>query len=119
MSKDLAKSVPDSFSVKLQRKLASSVPPRPVVSVEFVTAFDHLERICRDGKILTEVLDYHDSQSLMVSDLENQLSSTDKFRPLWPYFKLASRNRLCTFALCFSITSLETWLSLAQCLLDS
>jgi hypothetical protein len=66
VSKDVGIPVSESFSVKLQRKLASSVPPRPVVSVAFQTAYEHLERLCRDGQVLTGILEYHDSQSLMV-----------------------------------------------------
>lgn len=65
-SKNLAKPVPEAFSSKLQRKLASTVPPRPVVTIAFETAYDHLERLCHDGRALIEVLNYNDSHSLMV-----------------------------------------------------
>ena len=65
--RELAKPVPDSFSVKLQRKLASTVPPRPVVTIAFDDAYQHLERLCRDGLVVSEVLDFHDTNSLMVS----------------------------------------------------
>ncbi len=64
---DLAKPVSEAFSAKIQRKLASTVPPRPVVSVAYQDAFKHLERLCKDGLILTEVLNFHDSHTLMVS----------------------------------------------------
>jgi hypothetical protein len=66
-STQLGKATPASFSVKLQRKLASTVPPRPIVQVSDEAAFDHLERLCRDGSAVVEVLDYHDSHSLIVS----------------------------------------------------
>lgn len=66
MSQELSKPVPEAFSVKLQQKLASTVPPRPVVSISFDTAYKHLERLCHDGRTLTEVLNYYDSHSLMV-----------------------------------------------------
>ncbi len=65
-ARELAKPVPEAFSVKLQRKLASTVPPRPVVSVAFETAYDHLQRLCNDGQVMTDVFNYHDSHSLMV-----------------------------------------------------
>jgi hypothetical protein len=65
--RELAKPVPESFSVKLQRKLASTVPPRPVVTIAFDDAYQQLERLCRDGLVVTEVLDFHDTNSLMVS----------------------------------------------------
>jgi len=64
---DIGKPVPESFSAKLQRKLASTVPPRPMVQTSFETAFQNLEQLCRDGKDLVQVLEYHDSHSLMVS----------------------------------------------------
>lgn len=65
--RDLAKPVPDSFSDKLQRKLASTVPPRPAVTIAFDDAYQHLERLCKDGHVVTEVLNFHDTHSLMVS----------------------------------------------------
>ncbi|KAF7885002.1 hypothetical protein EAF00_010820 [Botryotinia globosa] len=61
----LAKPVPQSFSVKLQRKLASTVPPRPIVVVGQESAYEHLERMCKDGEIAVDILDYTDSHSLM------------------------------------------------------
>ena len=63
---NLGKLVPDSFSVKVQRKLASTVPPRPIVNVSQDRAFEHLERLCRDAAIAVDVFDYHDSHSLFV-----------------------------------------------------
>ena len=65
-SAHLGKPFPSSFSIKIQRKLASTVPPRPIVHVSQEAAFGHLERLCRDGSVVVEVLRYYDSQSLMV-----------------------------------------------------
>lgn len=65
-SHELSRPVTDAFSVKLQRKLASTVPPRPAVTIAFERACKHLERLCHDGRVLTEILNYHDSHSLMV-----------------------------------------------------
>jgi hypothetical protein len=62
----LGKPVPASFSVKIQRKLASTVPPRPIVQISQEAAFDHFERLCRGGSVAVEVLKYYDSHSLMV-----------------------------------------------------
>lgn len=70
-SMDLGKPVLDSFSVKLQRKLASTVPPRPIVQTSFESAFRNLEQLCKDGKASVEVLTYYDSHSLMVSKILN------------------------------------------------
>ncbi|KAI9647523.1 N-alpha-acetyltransferase, non-catalitic subunit [Ciborinia camelliae] len=64
-SNKLAKSAPQSFSVKLQRKLASTVPPRPIVDVGQQSAYEHLERMCKDGEIAVDIFDYADSHSLM------------------------------------------------------
>ncbi|KAF7899067.1 uncharacterized protein EAF01_008280 [Botrytis porri] len=64
-SSKLAKPVPQSFSVKLQRKLASTVPPRPIVVVGQESAYEHLEKMCKDGEIAVDILDYTDSHSLM------------------------------------------------------
>ncbi|TVY38701.1 N-alpha-acetyltransferase, NatC auxiliary subunit [Lachnellula subtilissima] len=61
----LGKPVPTSFSAKIQRKLASTVPPRPIVQVSQEAAFDQLERLCQDGAVAVEVLKYYDSHSLM------------------------------------------------------
>lgn len=68
-SSKLAKSAPQSFSVKLQRKLASTVPPRPIVELSQQSAYEHLERMCKDGEIAVDILDYADSHSLMVSKI--------------------------------------------------
>ena len=65
-SAKLGKPVPDSFSVKVQRKLASTVPPRPIVEVSQDRAFEHLERLCRDAAVAVDVLEYHGSHSLFV-----------------------------------------------------
>ncbi|TAQ85153.1 acyltransferase [Chlorociboria aeruginascens] len=64
-SAKLGRPVADSFSVKIQRRLASTVPPRPIVMLTQDAAFDHLERLCKDGSIALEVLHYFDSHSLM------------------------------------------------------
>lgn len=66
LSAELGKSVPESFSVKVQRKLASTVPPRPIVNVSQDRAFEHLERLCRDAAAVVDVFEYHDSHSLFV-----------------------------------------------------
>jgi hypothetical protein len=65
-STHLGKAVPASFSTKIQRKLASTVPPRPIVQVSQDAAFEHLERLCRDASVVVEVLKYYESHSLMV-----------------------------------------------------
>ncbi|KAI9787352.1 MAG: hypothetical protein M1816_007638 [Peltula sp. TS41687] len=61
----IGKAVPDSFSVKIQRKLPSTVPPRPMVKISFESAFSHLKRLCQDGKDVWNVLDYHGVNDLV------------------------------------------------------
>jgi hypothetical protein len=62
----LGKAVEEAFSAKLQMKLASTMPPRPIVELGFDDAFGHLSRLFRDGLELIDVLDYTDSQCLQV-----------------------------------------------------
>ena len=62
----LGKLVPGSFSVKLQRKLASTVPPRPIVELSMHAALAHLERLCQDGADVYAIMDYHGGSDLLV-----------------------------------------------------
>ena len=63
----LGEPVEAAFSVKLQRKLASTMPPRAIAKIEFGEAFKHLSRLFHDGLELADVLKFSDSQSLFVS----------------------------------------------------
>lgn len=62
----LAKSVPEAFSTKLQRRLASTMPPRPIVQPSFEETFDHFKHMFQDGVDIIDILKYSDPQSLMV-----------------------------------------------------
>jgi hypothetical protein len=62
----LAKPVDEAFSAKLQRKLASTMPPRPIVQLDFKEAFQYLSRMFEDGREVVSVLNYTDSQCLLV-----------------------------------------------------
>lgn len=53
----LATPVPASFSTKIQRRLASTVPPRPIVDVEFKDALQDLKRLCADCEEATRFKD--------------------------------------------------------------
>ncbi|TID20099.1 Mak10-domain-containing protein [Venturia nashicola] len=44
----LAQPVPESFSEKIQRRLASTVPPKPMVELSFKDAFEKLTQMCKD-----------------------------------------------------------------------
>ncbi|PTB43457.1 uncharacterized protein TrAFT101_002016 [Trichoderma asperellum] len=61
----LAVRVNEAFSATLQRRLASTMPPRPIVQLEFDVAFGHLKGLFADGLELIDVLNYTDSQSLL------------------------------------------------------
>jgi N-alpha-acetyltransferase 35, NatC auxiliary subunit len=63
----LAKAIDESFSEKLQRKLASTMPPRPIVQLSFEDALGHFTRLFKDGEQMIDVLNFHDTQSLQVS----------------------------------------------------
>ncbi|KAL3302566.1 mak10 subunit [Colletotrichum asianum] len=60
-SHGLGKPVPEAFSAKLQRKLASTMPPRPIVQTSFEDAFASLTRMISDGIEVVGVLNYTDS----------------------------------------------------------
>lgn len=70
-SHSLGVPVPEAFSTKIQRKLASTMPPRPIVQLSFAEASSHFKRLILDGKEVVKVLDYKDSQSLLASLLRH------------------------------------------------
>lgn len=65
-SKAVGQEVKDAFSAKIQRRLASTVPPRPIVNITFEEAHAHLSRLCQDGKEVYGVLDYHGGSNMLV-----------------------------------------------------
>jgi N-alpha-acetyltransferase 35, NatC auxiliary subunit len=62
----LGQSMPEAFSVKLQRRLASTMPPRPIVQLSFEDTYGHFKRVFQDGTDALDVLKYSDTQSLLV-----------------------------------------------------
>lgn len=62
----LGKPVKEAFSVKMQRKLASSVPPRPMVEITLEDAHAFLNNLCRDAADVYLVLDYHGCSNILV-----------------------------------------------------
>ncbi|KAK1146997.1 N-alpha-acetyltransferase, non-catalitic subunit [Aspergillus melleus] len=63
----LGKSVPEAFSWKIQRKLASTVPPRPMVKISSDDALAHLKRLCQDAIDLLGLLDYRGPHNVKVA----------------------------------------------------
>ncbi|KAI8959493.1 Mak10-domain-containing protein [Daldinia sp. FL1419] len=61
----LGKPVPEAFSTKLQRRLASTMPPRPMVQPSFEESYDHFKRLVHDGVNIMDILKYSEPQSLL------------------------------------------------------
>ena len=65
-TKDIGRAVGNSFSAKIQRRLASSVPPRPVVNVCFEDAHAYLFKLCQHGTEAYRILDFYGSSNMLV-----------------------------------------------------
>ncbi|KAL8963450.1 MAG: hypothetical protein Q9193_000282 [Seirophora villosa] len=61
----VSKPVKAAFSIKIQRRLASSVPPRPMVEATFDETHAFLANLCRDAADVYRVLDYHGSSNIL------------------------------------------------------
>ncbi|EXJ91455.1 hypothetical protein A1O3_00003 [Capronia epimyces CBS 606.96] len=57
----------EAFTLKIQRKLASSVPPRPMVAIERPKAFDFLRQLITESTIAFQVFDITASGDLLVA----------------------------------------------------
>lgn len=68
-SRHLGTPVPEAFSTKIQRKLASTMPPRPIVQLSFEETSEHFKKLFTDGIDVLNVLNYSDPQSLLVSHI--------------------------------------------------
>lgn len=66
-SSKLGKSVEDAFSLKIQRRLASTVPPRPMVRIKSEDAIEHMNRFCQDFIDAHTILDYTGTHNLRVN----------------------------------------------------
>lgn len=62
----LGKPVPDAFSLKIQRRLATTVPPRPMVNISIERALAHVQRLCQDAIDLGQILDYRGPHNFRV-----------------------------------------------------
>lgn len=60
------KPIPESFTLKIQRKLASTIPPRPMVTIDIKAAIDHLKRLFQDAIDMHEILVYSSPSDLRV-----------------------------------------------------
>lgn len=59
--------VEESFDAKIQQKLASTMPPRPIVNLSRDDALGHLGRLFEDNLQSADVVEYSDPESLLVS----------------------------------------------------
>lgn len=58
--------VEESFDARIQQKLASTMPPRPIVNLSREDALGHLGRMFEDNLQATDVVEYSDPESLLV-----------------------------------------------------
>ncbi len=65
-SHSLGIAVPESFNTKMQSLLASTMPPRPIVQPSFDETIQKWSLFAEDGAEAVGILNYEDSQSLLV-----------------------------------------------------
>lgn len=65
-SQNLGKAVEEAFSTNVQRKLATTVPPRPKVTMPFMDAVGNLKRMCREMTEIMKVLEYVSPGNILV-----------------------------------------------------
>ena len=71
-----------AYSEKIQRRLASTVPPRPMVKISFDDACAHLNRLCKDGDHVAKVLECQGGSNILVAGpLFFLFKSYDKTNP--------------------------------------
>ncbi|EFW22896.1 amino-acid N-acetyltransferase subunit Mak10 [Coccidioides posadasii str. Silveira] len=63
----IGRPVEESFSRKIQRRLASTVPPRPMVRIDPTDAMAFLKRLCQDAIDVQEILDSRSPYDLQKS----------------------------------------------------
>ena len=61
-------SVPESISPKIQRRLASTVPPRPIVVGDFKESYEYLRSLFEDGKATGVIFDCQCAHEIMVGN---------------------------------------------------
>lgn len=67
VTSNLGKPVNEAFSTKIQRALASSVPPRPMVTIKFSEALSHFETLCHDAADVDQILETDGSEDLFTA----------------------------------------------------
>lgn len=65
-TKRLGIPVNSAFSAKIQRRLASTIPPRPIVEIGFEQAHEELRRTCQCMGEANRIKQYYGGSNLMV-----------------------------------------------------
>ena len=103
-SVSLGKPVAEAFSLKIQRKLASTVPPRPIVQISHEDAFAHLKRLCQDAIDMQQMLDYRGPSNFKVASTNFSLrlpSANADLRLQYGHYCLGSPSHLSISAVLF------------------
>ncbi|KAH8704029.1 putative amino-acid N-acetyltransferase subunit Mak10 [Talaromyces proteolyticus] len=66
-SATIGKPIEEAFTLKIQRKLASTVPPRPMVTIGVDATIEYLKHFCQNAIDMFELLDYSGSDDLRVA----------------------------------------------------
>lgn len=121
---ELGTPVPEAFSLKIQRRLASTVPPRPIVHISTDDALAHVKRLCQDAIDMQHILEYRgpsnfkvDSSFLFISQihlLRLFLLTIFIFRLRSGHSCPETPNHLFTFAVFFKPWLWVTWPSWAR-----
>lgn len=81
-TKSVGISVPRAFSATIQRRLASTIPPRSIVKISFEEAYEHLQRTCQYIGEADRFRDYYSGSNLMVCLAQRPDSNgTDQMLP--------------------------------------
>ena len=59
--------VKDAFSGKIQRQLASTTPPRPIINLSFAEAREYLTRLCKHAEEIYGIIDCARPSNALVS----------------------------------------------------
>lgn len=70
-SHSLSVPVPESYSQKLQRKLATTMPPKPLIEITFDEAMKELDLLILNSMEAFYVLQYAGPENLMVSTIDD------------------------------------------------
>lgn len=65
-TKPLGATVDISSNAKIQRRLASSIPPRPIVKICFDDAYEYLRQLCQNGKEVYQILEHPSGNNCIV-----------------------------------------------------